>query len=63
MPDEFYGVETLLTSHKILAFSLFDILVKIIIFNVMKFFIKLQSRLSTRIQNIQDMSSSSLMNG
>jgi len=41
MPDEFYGDETLLTSHEILSFSLLAMSAKLMIFNVMKLSIKL----------------------
>ena len=40
MSDEFYGDKTLLTSHKTSPFSLLIMSAKLIIFNVMKLFIK-----------------------
>ena len=44
--DEFYGVETLLTSHENSSFSLLIMSVKSIIFNVMKPFMKPPLRLT-----------------
>jgi len=42
MPDEFYGDETLLfTSHETSLLSLFAMSAQLMIFDVMKFFIKL----------------------
>ena len=40
MPDEFYGDETLITSHKITSFSILATSAKLAIFNIMKFYIK-----------------------
>ena len=40
MPDEFHGDETLLTSHKIPSFSLLAMSAKMVVFNVIKLFIK-----------------------
>ena len=40
MPDEFYGDETLLISHETLSLSLLAILIKIIIFNIIKLSVK-----------------------
>ena len=42
----FYGDETLLTSHKTLTFPFLTMLVKVIIFNVIKFFMKLLLKLT-----------------
>ena len=41
MPDEFYGDETLLTSHKISSFYILALSAKLMIFNIMKPSIKL----------------------
>ena len=41
MLDEFYGDETLLTSHKTPIFSLLVMSAKLMIFNIMKLSIKL----------------------
>ena len=43
MPDEFYGDEILLTSHETSFLSLFAMSAQLMIFDVMKFFIKLHS--------------------
>ena len=55
MSDEFHSDETLLTSHETLAFSLLDMSAKVIVFNVMKPFIKLTFRpvLATVINSCQ----------
>ena len=45
MPDEFHGDETLLTSHETLAFSLLVMSAKMMVFNIMKPFIKFPLRL------------------
>ena len=45
MPDEFHGDETLLTSHETLAFSLLAMSAKVMIFNVMKPYMKLPLKL------------------
>ena len=49
MPDEFYGDETLLTSYETPSFSLLAMLVKLIIFNVMKPCMKLQIGLINKV--------------
>jgi len=40
MPDEFYGDETLFTSHETLSFSLLAMSAKLMIFNAMKLSMK-----------------------
>ena len=45
MSDEFYGDKTLLTFHENLAFSLLAMSAKVMVFNVMKPFIKSPLRL------------------
>jgi len=45
MPDEFHGDEILLISHETLAFSLLTMSAKIMVFNIIKFSIKLPLRL------------------
>ena len=45
VPDEFHGDETLLTSHETLAVSLLVMSAKMMVFNVMKSFMKLLLRL------------------
>ena len=45
MSDVFHGDETLLTSHETPSFSLFAMSAKVMIFNVMKPFMKLPLRL------------------
>ena len=52
MPDEFHGDETLLTSHETLAFSLLAMSAKVMVFNVMKPFMKLPLRLSSTFVNL-----------
>ena len=46
MPYEFYGDETLLTSHEASYFSLLTTSAKLMIFNVMKLSMKLSLRLA-----------------
>ena len=46
MSDEFHGDETLLTSHETPSFSLLVILAKVMVFNVIKLFMKLPLRLA-----------------
>ena len=46
MPDEFYGDETLLTSHKTPSFSSFAMSAKVMVFNVIKLCMKLPLRLA-----------------
>ena len=46
VPDEFHDDETLLTFHKTLLFSLLTMSTKLIIFNVMKPFMKFTLRLA-----------------
>ena len=46
MLDEFYGDKTLLTFYETLSFSLLAMSAKGIVFNVMKFFMKLLLRLA-----------------
>ena len=45
MPDEFHDDENLLTSHETPVLSLFAMSAKIMVFNVMKPYIKLPLRL------------------
>jgi len=45
VPDEFYGDETLLTSHETPSFSLLATSAKLMIFNIMKLFMKPPLRL------------------
>ena len=47
MPDEFHGDKTLLTFHETLAFSLLTMSAKIIIFNVIKLSIFIETGLIT----------------
>ena len=49
MPDEFYGDETLLTSYEILLFFLLVMLAKLMIFNVMKLLLRVQTLLRGKI--------------
>jgi len=46
MTYKFHGDETLLTSHETLAFYLLAMLAKIMVFNIMKPFMKLPLRMA-----------------
>ena len=52
MPNEFYGNETLLISHETPAFSLLTMSAKLMIFNIMKSFIKLSLKLALSYRGV-----------